>query len=606
MLRFATGLAVLGVLLSAGVRAGDPVDVGAPKLPKEVLAYMEVKSLEALDQAIDQFVQGIGVPAPSSKTSLKLTRRLMGATAAEALRPNGALRAFVFAPLNRSAIVAVVPAADPGKLMAAMEQGGMKRGTGDGGMTTFSRERRQFDHEAYKKAPADQKRNFQQFMRTIPETYYVTELGKSVVVGQNKEHVVQICDLIKKLDIADGSFVTGEGQLAYFARPKAILAAPENPVVAMRKKLTTQLAAMPGQEAAGRIIEAEFQLLEALAKELETSAVSLRLDGKGLRLTTACRSAKGGALETYLASIPKGSPALMKYLRSDLGVGMAMRVGDLAPAIGWYPDFLKKMMGGSGQDAAKVEQMGKAVTDYAKAMGSDMVLSFSLGQTLRLVEAFAVKDTKAFRDLMEKNTELSSGMNFGGMTAETGYERDVANYKGMPVDRMSIQYRIVQQGDQPAPAMAGVMNAWVGAMNALIGSIHIAAAEKLVVVTAGGDSLVDLQKTLDNQFTPLSESELYREVMAVLPEDGFAMAYVSLTSLVEGALEFVKGMMGGNLPGPVQQAHFEPGPGVGMTARTADGTVVVDVWAPALGIRRIVEGFQGAAAGGPAGGNAPR
>ena len=264
----------IGMLLCAASWAGTAIDVKAPNLPEEVLAYMEVPSLSGLDKAIGEFAGGAGLDSPRRPMAVRLATQLAQAYPEATMRLDGALRAFVFAPLDRTSIVGVIPVKDASGLIEALKQRGMKPGPTQDGMSSLLRERRQFDREAYQKATAEEKRNFQQFMKTVEETYYVADLGDRAAVGQDSAQVAQVVALLKEKNIVDDALITGQGHVAYFARPKTILTTPDNPIAKMRKMITQQLAARPGQEAVAGILDAEFELLEGLGKELESSAVA--------------------------------------------------------------------------------------------------------------------------------------------------------------------------------------------------------------------------------------------------------------------------------------------------------------------------------------------
>ena len=163
----------------------------------------------------------------------------------------------------------------------------------------------------------------------------------------------------------------------------------------------------PEQGQAGqRVIEAEVDALETVLKQVERATVSLAPDAQEIKLSAKVAPVQGSLLAAYLATVPSGIPATLKYMPEDAFAVCAFKVGNLEPLAIPFIALNTKMMAAGGMDPVQAALLSSQVSGWLKAFGDEMTFALRSGQGMRTVGAGALKDPEVFKALLQKMPEL--------------------------------------------------------------------------------------------------------------------------------------------------------------------------------------------------------
>ena len=272
------------------------------------------------------------------------------------------------------------------------------------------------------------------------ETMALGQSGKMICVGEDAAAIGQVLALVKSDTLPQTAMLQGGDVVASLELKELLdhMADEKGGVLGdLKESMKKMLAAAPGGPGQGeqvqRMIEAEVDALETVLKQVDRVTVSLTPDAQDLKLSARLVPVQGSLLAAYLASVPSGIPATLKYMPEDAFAVCSFKIGNLEPLTAQLVEFSTKIMAAAVTDPAQAAQVTAQSTAWIKALGDDMCFAMRSGQSLRAVYAATLKDPEAFKALLQKMPELFDAL--------AGFYRNM----GMP---MKVQSEAVKYNDR--------------------------------------------------------------------------------------------------------------------------------------------------------------
>ena len=581
---------VAAALLASGIAFGQaaPVEVPAAKpagLPAGVLAVVEFASVETLQKHVTDFVNATGALPPGQVPPILevFDEAFHSTDPASQMDVTQPVRfVIVKAAPRKVEMVLQCTVKDPAVYRSTLEPG-LKKGEEKDGVTTYTQDQ---------------------------ETVAVGEAGKVVCIGENAAAVGQVLALVNSNALPQDAMLQG-GDVVASVEVKALLnhLADEKGAVfgALKESLKSKLAPATSDPAklqqARDAIDAEVDALETIVKQAERATVSLTPDAQEINLSAKLAPVQGGLLAAYLATVPTGIPATLKYMPDDSFAVCAFKVGNLAPLEIPMIAFTTKLMASGGMDATQAALVLSQFTGLFKAIGDDAAFAIRSGQGMRLVGAMALKDPEIFKALLQKMPTLYGALAgfYANMNMPMQLQSEVVKYNDQEITQLKYMFDIKPPAGA-TPDQASAAEAQQKAMKAMFGdglTQDIAVLGKDEVMTQGSDSLDTLKQIMDGKLKKLSDREEFAKTVASIPPESCGFCLVHLTGFVEFGIAMARTV--GQLPIP--DIPFQRGPGVTAVFVTAPAgsSVTCNVHVPAAEIKAIADGIKSLSAPPPPG-----
>jgi len=581
---------VAAALLASGVAFGQavPAEVPAAKpagLPAGVLALVEFASVETLQKHVTDFVNATGALPPGQiPPILEVFDEAFHSTDPSQMDVTQPVRFVVVKAAPRKVeMVLQCTVKDPAVYLSTLEPG-LKKGEEKDGVTTYTEEQ---------------------------QTVAVGQSGKIICVGENAAAVGQVLALVNSNALPQDAMLQG-GDVVASIEVKALLKhmADEKGAVfsELKEGLESKLSLAPTDPAkaqqARAVIDLEVDFLERVVRQAERATVSLTPDAQEINLSAKLAPVQGGLLAAYLATVPTGIPATLKYLPDDCFAVCAFKVGNLAPLEGPLIELTTKLMSmGGGMDAAQAALMAGQFSGWFKATGDDSAFAVRSGPGMRFVGAMSLKDPEIVRALLQKMPALYGALAayYASMNMPMQFQSEVVKYN----DHEITQMKYVLDTKPPAgatPEQAAMAEAQEKAFKAMFGdgmTQDIVILGKDEVMTQGGDSLDTLKQIMDGKQKKLTDREDFAKVVASIPPEACGFCLVHLTGFVEFGISMARSVA----QLPIPDIPFQRGPGVTAVFVTAPAgsSVTCNVHVPAAEIKAIADGIKSLSAPPPPG-----
>ena len=571
---------IAAALLASGVAFGQaaPVEVPAAKpagLPAGVLAVVEFASVETLQQHITDFVNATGALPPGQVPPiLEVFDEAFHSTDPSQMDVTQPVRfVIVKAAPRKVEMVLQCTVKDPAVYLSTLEPG-LKKGEEKDGVTTYTQDQ---------------------------ETVAVGEAGKVVCIGENAAAVGQVLALVNSNALPQDAMLQG-GDVVASVEVKALLnhMADEKGAVfgALKESLKSQLALAQTDPAklqqVRAVMDLEVDALERIVKQVERATVSLTPDAQEINLSVKLAPVQGGMLAAYLATVPTGIPATLKYMPDDSFAVCAFKVGNLAPLEIPLMALSTKIMAAGGMDAAEAALIMSQFSGWLKAIGDDMAFAIRSGQGMRIVGAMSLKDPEIFKALLQKMPALYGALAglYANMNMPMQLQSEVVKYNDQEITQMKFMFDIKPPAGA-TPDQAAAAEAQQKAMKAMFGDAltqDIVILGKDEVMTQGSDSLDTLQQIMDGKLKKLADREDFTKTVASIPPESCGFCLVHLTGLAEFGISMARtaGLL------PIPDIPFQRGPGVTAVFVTAPAgsSVTCNVHVPAAEIKAIADGIK--------------
>jgi hypothetical protein len=577
---------VAAVVLASGVAFGQagPAEVPAAKpaglpaqvaagLPADVLAVVEFGSIETLQTHVTDFVNATNALPPGVQVPpvLNLFDEPFHSTDLSQMDVTQPAR-FVIVKAGPRKVEAVLQCTvkDPAAYLVSLDPG-LKKGEEKDGVTSYT---------------SDQK------------TVAIGESGKTICVGENAAAVGQVLALVKSNALPQTAMLQC-GDVVASVDVKALLNHMADEKGSVFGDLKDKLPMPPNATEQGqrvqRMLGMELDVLETLLKQVECATVSLTPDAQELKLSAKVVPVQGGMLAAYLATVPTGIPATLKYMPEDAFAVCAFKVGNLEPLAIPFIAFYTKLLSVSGMDAMQAALLSSQLAGVLKAYGDEGTLAFRSGQGMRFVGANALKDPEVLKAFLQKMPELLGALAglYQNMGMPTQIHSEVVKYNDNEITQLkwTLPANPAAGATPEQTAMADARQKMMQAMFGSDGMVEdIAILGKDAVVTMGSDSLDTVQQIMDGKLKKLADREDFKQTLASIPAESCGFCVLHLTGLAEFGISI--GRATGQLPLP--DIYFPSGPGVTAVFVTAPAgnSVACDVRVPAAEIKAIAAGIQ--------------
>ncbi len=573
---------IAAALLASGVAFGQaaPVEVPAAKpagLPAGVLAVVEFASVETLQQHITDFVNATGALPPGQVPPiLEVFDEAFHSTDPSQMDVTQPVRfVIVKAAPRKVEMVLQCTVKDPAVYLSTLEPG-LKKGEEKDGVTTYTQDQ---------------------------ETVAVGEAGKVVCIGENAAAVGQVLALVNSNALPQDAMLQG-GDVVASVEVKALLnhMADEKGAVfgALKESLLKSQLALAQTDPAKlkqvrAVMDLEVDALERIVKQVERATVSLTPDAQEVNLSVKLAPEQGRMLATYLATVPTGIPATLKYLPDDSFAVCAFKVGNLAPLEAPLMALSTKIMAASGgMNAAEAALIMSQFSGWLKAIGDDTAFAIRSGQGMRIVGAMSLRDPEIFKALLQKMPALYGALAglYASMNMPMQLQSEVVKYNDQEITQMKFVFDIKPPAGA-TPDQAAAAEAQQKALKAMFGDAlthDIVILGKDEVMTQGGDSLDTLEQIMDGKLKKLADREDFAKVLASIPPESCGFCLVHLTGFAEFAISMARAAA----VLPIPDIPFQRGPGVTAVFVTAPAgsSVTCNVHIPAAEIKAIADGIK--------------
>jgi hypothetical protein len=570
---------VAAVLLASGVAFGQAGPAGVPAakpagLPAGVLAVVEFGSIETLQKHVSDFVNATdalppGVQVPPILNIFEGPLHSSDPSQMDATQP---VR-FVLVKAGPRKVEAVLQCTvkDPAVYRSTLEQG-LKKGEEKDGVTSYT---------------DDQK------------TVAVGESGKTICVGEDAAAVGQALALVKSNALPQAAMLQG-GDVVASIDVKALLNHMADEKGSVFGDLKNKIPMPPDATEQGqqvqRMLEVEVDALETFLKQVDCATVSLTPDAQELKLSAKVVPVQGGLLAAYLATVPTGIPATLKYMPEDAFAVCAFKVGNLEPLTIPLIALNTQIFAACGMDPVQTALLSSQFSGVFKAYGDEGTIALRSGQGMRAVGAMALKDPEVIKAMLQKMPELLGALAglYRNMGMPMQLQSEVVKYNDREITQVKFALEAKPAaGTTPEPVEAAMAEAQQKMMQAMFGegmTEDIVILGKDAVVAMGSDSLDTVQQIIDGKLKKLADREDFRKTLASIPAESCGFCLVQLTGLAEFGISI--GRATGQLPIP--EIHFPRGPGVTAVFVTAPAgsSVACDVRVPAAEIKAIADGMK--------------
>ena len=436
----------------------------------------------------------------------------------------------------------------------------------------------------------------------------IGESGKMICIGEDAAAVAQVLALVKSGALPQTTMLAGGDVVAHLEVKSLInhLADEKGMVLGDLKESLKSMLPMAQGAAQGpqvqAMLETEVDALETFLKQVDRATVCLTPDAEAVKLSAKLVPIQGSLLGVYLATVPSGTPATLKYMPEDAFAVCAFKVGNLEPLVLPLIALNTKLMAAGSMDAAKAAQMATQTAGFVKAFGDEMTFAIRSGQGVRTVAAFALKDPDAFKALLQKMPELMGTLAdfYRNMGMSMQLQSEVVKYEDHDITRL----KWTLDAKPPAggtPEQAAAADAQQKMMQVMFGGAMTQDSVilgKEMVAAQGSDSLDTVKQIMGGKLKKLADREDFKATLATIPADSCGFCLVHLTGLAEFGISMARTV--GQLPIP--DINFQRGPGVTAYFVTAPGggAVACYVRVPAAEIKAIADGIKSLSAPPPA------
>jgi hypothetical protein len=571
---------VAAALLASGVAFGQagPAEVPAVKpagLPAGVLAVVEFASVETLQKHVTDFVNATGALPPGQiPPILEVFDEAFHSTDPSQMDVTQPVR-FVLVKAGPRKVVAILQCTvkDPAVYRSTLEPG-LKKGEEKDGVTTYTQDQ---------------------------ETVAVGEAGKVICIGENAAAVGQVLALVNSNALPADAMLQG-GDVVASIEVKALLnhLADEKGGVftELKESLKSKIAMAqtdPAKSQQARdAIDVEVDALETAVKQAERATVSLTPDAQEINLSAKLAPVQGGLLAAYLATVPTGIPATLKYVPEDAFAVCAFKVGNLAPLEIPLIALTTKIMATGGVDPAQSALIFSQFSAWFKAVGDDAVFAVRSGPGFRMVGAMSLKDPEIFKALLQKMPTLYGALAgfYANMNMPMQLQSEVVKYNDQEITQMKWAFDI-KPAAGATPDQAAAADAQQKTIKAMFGDAltqDLVVLGKDEVMAQGSDALDTLKQIIDGKLKKLGDREDFAKTVASIPPESCGFCLVHLTGFVEFGISMARSV--GQLPIP--DIPFQRGPGVTAIFVTAPAgsSVTCNVHIPAAEIKAIADGIK--------------
>jgi hypothetical protein len=568
------------VLLASGVVFGQtgPAEVAAAKpagLPPGVLGVVEFASVETLQKHVTDFLTATGAfPSGEIPTILEIFDEPLHSTDPSQMDIAHPVR-FVLVKGSPREIEAVLQCTvkDAAVYRSTLAPG-LKKGEEKDGVTTYTQDQ---------------------------QTVAIGESGNRICVGENAAAVGQVLALVNSNALPPEAMLEG-GDVVARIEVKALLGhlADEkgNVLGGLKEGLKNLVPTAPGgpeqSQAGQRAIEAEVDAFETVLKQVERATVSFSPDAQEIKLSAKVEPVQGGRLASYLATVPSGVPATLKYMPEDAFAVCAFKVGNVEPLITRFVAFSTNLLTQGGVEPSKAASLSDQGASALKALGDDMAFALRSGQGIRAVSAMAFKDPEVYKALLQKMPEFFGTLAgfYRGLGMPLQIKSEVVKYEDREITELKWTLE-EKPAAGAAPEQEAMAEAQQKAMKAMFGEGMTQDAVILgkdAVNAQGSDSLETIKQIIDGKLKKLADGEDFKKMAASIPADSCGFCLVHLTGLAEFGLGMARTLGGPAIP----DIHFQRGPGVMTVFVTAPAgsSVTCNVHVPAAEIKAIVDGFK--------------
>jgi len=399
--------------------------------------------------------------------------------------------------------------------------------------------------------------------------------GRQVAAGRNQEAVEAVARMIREGAFGDEPLLGG-GDVHATVRARQfvedLVELDQNPLRLMVRRIEAfeeQMAerGLPPQfEQLGAVIKAVMtvyaDMLEAVGRQVETISVGLSAEKDAVVLDSRLAPVPGGELEAYLAGVPRGELALLRYLPAGVGAFFAGKTGDLQAFGEWYLDMAGRLTVATGR--AGGAWLGYARTAFGTASGEAAYgFSFEPGGLVRVTTATALDDPVAAEELLAAapRSITTSPRRAPGLTVEIGLDvtPDALEHKGRPIAEW--QYNFAYQVADDTPALARAAEAQERVMTLVFGDAKKAYScldRSNFLYVQGDGALDELKRALDGKGR-VPDTDWLKHVLAAAPPQPLALGYVSATGVITWLLDIMReARPGGGVPPGIRLPDTPP------------------------------------------------
>jgi hypothetical protein len=289
-------------------------------------------------------------------------------------------------------------------------------------------------------------------------------------------------------------------------------------------------------------------------------------------LSARLQPARNTALAKYVAGIPRGELKLLKYMPADAAIVLATKTGDLGPAI----DQLAHALGKAVPTHAEAVQ---ATADSIRGIltgGGEMACALSPRRDGRVLfsGAVSVKDEEAAAALLARLPELMVQLvrprPEGGMTMDWRVKPNALEYRGAGITEIQIALDFL--------AMANPRDATMGREVAKLllgeqGLAYSAVVEGVQLYTVGSGRALEALKAMIDGKDRLPGTETLKEALAGMPEDPFAVGYLSVSSVANWNYDLHRALVPFGAVG-IPEGRLADAPPVGFACTVYDSGVL--------------------------------
>lgn len=432
-------------------------------------------------------------------------------------------------------------------------------------------------------------------------------VGDRAAMGQHIEAVTSVVALMEVGSLPP-SRLFEDGDVGVAVRPKTLLdaldAAGQNPFNFVRQMMLPMMAmgAAPGMDGQQllAVLNAELDAAETLVRQLDAMSVAIGLGQDDIVFTTRVRPVEGGGVSNYVASVPSGDLDLLRYMPADSSAVFALKLGDLGPFLEWYGEILQVFMP-AAVEADAVEALVALLRESSDILGTEMAVAFGGEDSLRLVEALAVKDAARIEGMITEglvhSEAMLTAMGEAGFKMSFTVQRNAVSHAGHAINSVQFDFEFVPVEGMPGAEQVAAMQQSM--MDLMYGKERKGYWTYLgdALVYAQGDGALDLLKQIiDGAVAPAAGSDRLASALMGMPAGPTAAGYLCLSDLgnwVVGLARQAVATAGGEVPPELAALRFESGPPIGFASWITDDNVVEKrLRIPVAAIRSIVVGIQ--------------
>lgn len=576
--------AVLAVPVAAFAQGAAPVL--KPDLPVDVLAVIEVGSLNSLQANLQAFASAVTPAAALPPLQVLLSKMTKSANpmAMDASRPIRIV--FVKTAQGVSPPVAVFSTTSAQAFKTGLMPN-LKQTAQEGNITLYE--------EQGNKPVA------------------IGMAGTRVCISSDKAAVAIALGLVNSGKLTDRPLLARTDQVAAYLRVSDMLAhftkttgsSPFNMLrsLMMQKMTPPGQPGQPGTAAFGAAMSrqqmAQIDALEAISNQVESLYIGLSPNAQQLGLTFAVEARANSNLANYFASVPSGLPETMGYLPKDAFMAAGFKVGDIVPLMTWAADFQRKMMAAAGEDAATIEETIHSLQEMALLYGDEQAFAMRPGKGLCIVQVRRFVNAEAAKAVAAKVPLLTNKLT--RMYQKMGINMQIApkpvplSHKGHEISEWKMSFDVTppEGADAQANAIAAQQRRVFQAMFGNVLTFHAATIGRDWVITTGATSLESLKAIIASSHAKLTDDATFQSARASLPPQSNGIAYIRLTGLMPWALSLARNMSGGRMMIPIPpNVEFQPGPGIVAGLDFTGSRVVCSIRIPAAEIKSVVDGIQ--------------